>query len=567
MSTQKPKLSLFQIINMSIGFMGIQFGWGLQMANMSSIYQFLDAEPDKIPLLWLAAPLTGLIVQPIVGYISDRTWHPFWGRRRPYFLIGAILSSAALVLMPNSSELWIAAGLLWILDSSINISMEPFRAFVADKLPEEQRDLGFSMQSMFIGAGSVIASALPWILTNWVGIKPDLHSTSAIPYNVKLSFYIGAAAFFVLVLYTILTSKEYPPSEVPDRTKVTESKKGFGAGALEILHAITHMPKRMKQLALVQFLTWPGLFLMWFYYSPSVGKNLFKGSPSVSEVIHPKIDVTYFAPENQDSTSIEEEETASSSDNSVDSALLPNPTMDTLVLLSLNWNKDTLSDRYLIQYTTDTSVIGINGASSKVKYTTYDTVLSIYNAYHRKTVKANLPNNAVQWIVVSDRSTAKANFSKGGEFAGLTFSFQNLITFLFALILPWLARSFTNRITHMICLAIGGAALLSFGWVVEQNNPNLLFFIMTGVGIAWSSIVSMPYSMLSGSIPENKIGIYMGIFNFFIVLPEIIASLFFGKVMKNLLNNNEVHAVMVGGGLLLLAAILCLRIGKPEADQ
>ena len=208
MSTQKPKLSIFQIVNMSIGFMGIQFGWGLQMANMSSIYQFLDAEPDKIPFLWLAAPLTGLIVQPIIGYISDRTWHPFWGRRRPYFLIGAILSSAALVLMPNSSELWMAAGLLWILDSSINISMEPFRAFVADKLPEEQRDLGFAMQSMFIGAGSVIASALPWILTNWVGIVSASGNHDAIPYNVKLSFYIGAAAFFVLVLYTIITSKE-----------------------------------------------------------------------------------------------------------------------------------------------------------------------------------------------------------------------------------------------------------------------------------------------------------------------------------------------------------------------
>jgi maltose/moltooligosaccharide transporter len=445
--------------------------------------------------------------------------------------------------------------------------MEPFRAFVADKLPEEQRDLGFSMQSMFIGAGSVIASALPWILTNWVGIKPDLHSTSAIPYNVKLSFYIGAAAFFVLVLYTILTSKEYPPAEVPDRTKVSESKKGFGAGAMEILHAITHMPKRMKQLALVQFLTWPGLFLMWFYYSPSVGKSLFNGSPSVAEVIHPKVDITLFAPENQDSFTIVDNENTNSEEETTDSSLLPTSTSDTLILLSLNWNKDTLADRYFIQYTTDTSVMGINGTAQKVQYITYDTVLNMYNAYHRKTVRANLPPNAVQWIVVSDRSTAKANFGKGGEFAGLTFSFQNLITFLFALILPWLAKSFTNRITHMICLAIGGAALLSFGWVIEQNNPNLLFFVMTGVGIAWSSIVSMPYSMLSGSIPENKIGIYMGIFNFFIVLPEIIASLFFGKVMKNLLNNNEIHAVMIGGGLLLLAAILCLRIEKTNSNS
>ena len=554
MSTQKPKLSIFQIVNMSIGFMGIQFGWGLQMANMSSIYQFLDAEPDKIPLLWLAAPLTGLIVQPIIGYISDRTWHPFWGRRRPYFLIGAVLSSAALVLMPNCSELWMAAGLLWILDSSINISMEPFRAFVADKLPEEQRDLGFSMQSMFIGAGSVIASALPWILTNWVGITADSNHQGAIPYNVKLSFYIGAAAFFVLVLYTIITSKEYPPSEVPDRTKVTESKKGFGAGALEILHAITHMPKRMKQLALVQFLTWPGLFLMWFFYSPSVGKVIFHGSPSAQEIIHPQVSVTYLPP-NLDTTLSEEElkDTAT--------AQWLKPSSDTTAMLSLNWVKDTLADRYIVKYTTDTTTIGIDGAQKKVSYIAYDSIENAFNAYHRKTPKSNIPN-AMQWVVISDRSSAKSKFSKGGEFAGLTFSFQNLITFLFALILPWLARTFTNRITHLICLAIGGISLLSFGWVVEQQNANFLFFLMAGVGIAWSSIVSMPYSMLSGTIPENKIGIYMGIFNFFIVLPEIIASLFFGKVMKYVLNNNEVHAVMIGGGLLLLAALLCLRIDK-----
>ena len=554
MSTQKPKLSIFQIVNMSIGFMGIQFGWGLQMDNMSSIYQFLDAEPDKIPLLWLAAPLTGLIVQPIIGYISDRTWHPFWGRRRPYFLIGAVLSSAALVLMPNCSELWMAAGLLWILDSSINISMEPFRAFVADKLPEEQRDLGFSMQSMFIGAGSVIASALPWILTNWVGITADSNHQGAIPYNVKLSFYIGAAAFFVLVLYTIITSKEYPPSEVPDRTKVTESKKGFGAGALEILHAITHMPKRMKQLALVQFLTWPGLFLMWFFYSPSVGKVIFHGSPSAQEIIHPQVSVTYLPP-NLDTTLSEEElkDTAT--------AQWLKPSSDTLAMLSLNWVKDTLADRYIVKYTTDTTTIGIDGAQKKVSYIAYDSIENAFNAYHRKTPKSNIPN-AMQWVVISDRSSAKSKFSKGGEFAGLTFSFQNLITFLFALILPWLARTFTNRITHLICLAIGGISLLSFGWVVEQQNANFLFFLMAGVGIAWSSIVSMPYSMLSGTIPENKIGIYMGIFNFFIVLPEIIASLFFGKVMKYVLNNNEVHAVMIGGGLLLLAALLCLRIDK-----
>ena len=197
---------------MSIGFMGIQFGWALQMANMSSIYEYLGAEPDKLPFLWLAAPLTGLLVQPIIGYLSDKTWHPTFGRRRPYFLIGAILSSIALILMPNSPSLWMAAGLLWILDSSINISMEPFRAFVADKLPEEQRTLGFSMQSLFIGLGSIVASSLPWILSHWFGVT-NISEKGQIPYNVKISFYIGAAAFISFVLYTVLTTKEYPPTQ------------------------------------------------------------------------------------------------------------------------------------------------------------------------------------------------------------------------------------------------------------------------------------------------------------------------------------------------------------------
>lgn len=522
--------------------MGIQFGWGLQMANMSSIYQFLDADPDKIPLLWLAAPLTGLIVQPIIGYISDRTWHPTWGRRRPFFLIGAILSSIALILMPNCSELWMAAGLLWILDSSINISMEPFRAFVADKLPEEQRDLGFSMQSMFIGAGSVIASALPWILTNWFQISNEAHQTGAIPYNVKLSFYIGAAAFFCLVLYTVLTTKEYPPTEVPDRTKVSESKKGFGAGVVEITHAITHMPKRMKQLALVQFLTWPGLFLMWFFYSPSVGKVMFHGSPSGTEIIHPQIEATnetYATPDSPETVSYQ------------------------VYQMKLNWKADQLADNYIIQYTKDTNTIGVNGESKKVQYTSFDTVEATKSQYSIE-IQPDSAKKIMQWVVLSNRSNAKASFGKGIEFAGLTFSFQNLVTFLFAFLLPVLARKFTNRITHMICLAIGGISLVSFGWISQSASHESLFFMMAGVGIAWSSIVSMPYSMLSGIIPENKIGIYMGIFNFFIVLPEIIASLFFGKIMKYVLHNNEVHAVMVGGGLLLLASLLCLRIDKAD---
>ncbi len=440
----KPRLSFWQIWNMSFGFMGIQFGWALQMANMSSIYEFLGAKPDEIPLLWLAAPLTGLIVQPIIGYMSDRTWHPVLGRRRPYFLAGAILSSIALIMMPNSSSLWMAAGLLWILDSSINISMEPFRAFVADKLPAEQRTFGFSMQSLFIGLGSVIASALPWIFTHWVGIK-DAAGHTGIPTNVKWSFYIGAVAFLLFVLYTILTSKEYPPQEIISREKIKESKKGFGAGATEIFQASGNMPKKMKQLALVQFLTWPGLFLMWFYYTPAVGADVFGGSAA----------------------------------------------------------KDA-------------------------------------------------------------SEAAKELYKQGTEWAGVTYSFQNIITFLFALFIPFIATRIGKKITHMICLFAGGIGLLSIAMIHGIDSKMMLILVMCCVGIAWSSILSMPYSMLSDCLPAEKIGVYMGIFNFFIVLPEIIASLGFGWVMEHVLHNNRILAVQMGGGLMILAGLVCYFIVKEK---
>ncbi len=273
-SKSKPNLSFWQIFNMSFGFLGIQFGWGLQMNNMSAIYEYLGAKPDEIPLLWLAAPMTGLIIQPIIGYMSDRTWHPVLGRRRPYFLVGAILSSLMLFILPQSSAVWMAAGSLWILDSCINISMEPFRAFVSDKLNETQRARGFAMQSMFIGLGSFIAGYLPSILADTFAISRE-KSVGGIPINIQMSFYIGGAVFLAAVLYTVLTSKEYPPADLNYKNKVRESNKGLGGGAREIISSIKEMPTQMKRIALVQFFTWPALFLMWFYYSPAVATNVF----------------------------------------------------------------------------------------------------------------------------------------------------------------------------------------------------------------------------------------------------------------------------------------------------
>jgi maltose/moltooligosaccharide transporter len=429
---EKSKMSFWQIWNMCFGFFGIQFGWSLQMGNMSAIYEFLGASPEQIPGLWLAAPMTGLLVQPIVGYLSDRTWHPKLGRRRPFFLIGAILSSALLFVMPNASSVWMAAGVLWILDSSINVTMEPFRAFVADNLNEKQRSFGFAMQSMFIGLASFIAGYLPQVLVNWFGVSREkLNGT--IPQNILLSFYIGGAVFFIAVMYTIFKSKEYPPSE-----NISSNEAEEKVGILkEIGDSIKNMPIQMKRLALVNFITWPGLFLMWFYYSTGVASQLFHGDPTTSSDL----------------------------------------------------------------------------------------------------------------------------FTMGLEHANTTSAILNLVTFGFSFTLPFWVSKLGKKYTHAMCLFIGAIGLISVYYI---QTPNYLYISMGLVGIAWASILSMPYSMLAGFIPEQKMGIYMGIFNFFIVLPEIIASMVFGKIMSNFLHNDRLMAVQIGGFLLLTASIICAIIIKEE---
>src|ERR1035438_1643404 len=273
---QKPRLSFWQIWNMSFGFFGIQFGWGLQMANMSAIYQYLGAKESELAVLWLAAPLTGFLVQPIIGYASDRTWGAL-GRRRPYFLTGAILASLALIAMPNSGTVWMAAGLLWILDASVNVSMEPFRAFVGDLLPAEQRKSGFAMQSLLIGLGAVLSSALPYMLTSGFGVSNEATVQSPIPPAVRLAFYIGSAVFFAAVLYTILTTKEYPPEDPAAFQKMKAESAGVGRAFQEIFAGIASMPKTMRQLAIVQFFTWFALFCMWLYFVPAVATGVFHG--------------------------------------------------------------------------------------------------------------------------------------------------------------------------------------------------------------------------------------------------------------------------------------------------
>jgi maltose/moltooligosaccharide transporter len=428
---EKPRLSTGQIVSMSLGFFGIQFGWNLQLSNMSAIYEYLGANADQLPILWLAAPLTGLIVQPIIGHMSDRTWGRL-GRRRPYFLTGAILSSLALIAMPNSSGLWMAAGLLWIMDASINVSMEPFRAFVADMLPEDQRARGFSMQSLFIGLGASVASALPWLLTHVFHVGGEAAVGHTIPWPVRLAFYIGAPVFFGAVLWTVVSTKEYPPENLEEFQRAKADQGGLLDNAREIFKAIGEMPATMRQLAAVQICTWLGLFCMWLYFPPAVARNVF-GAPNTNSPL----------------------------------------------------------------------------------------------------------------------------YTEGVEWGGNCFAVYSVVCFLFSFALAPLTRLFGRKLTHALCLLCGAAGLFS---VAIIHDKWLLWLSMTGVGIAWASILAMPYTILAGSIPQNKMGIYMGVFNFSIVLPEITASLGFGWVMNHLLENNRLYAVIAGGGFLVIAALLMQRV-------
>jgi maltose/moltooligosaccharide transporter len=419
---QKPRLSFWQIWNMSFGFLGIQFGWGLQIANMSPIYKYLHAEESQLPYLWLAGPITGLLIQPIIGSMSDRTWNRL-GRRRPYFLVGAILASIALFFMPDSSVLWMAAGLLWILDASINITMEPFRAFVADKLPEEQRTLGFVMQSFFIGIGQTLANALPYLFSalGVVGVM-----ASGIPLSVEYSFKIGAIVFLAAVLWTVLTTKEYPPDDIEAFERLKREHKGITAGFAEIGSSLAEMPATMKQLAVVQFFTWFALPCMWQFFGIAVARHVF-GAPNEQSPL----------------------------------------------------------------------------------------------------------------------------FAEGAEWGGLCFAAYNVVCFLIAFLLPWLARMTSRKTVHMIALICGGIGLIS---VLFISNKWMLFASMAGVGIAWASILSMPYVMLSTAVPAARMGVYMGVFNLFIVIPQIVMSLLVPRIYNSVLGGDPRNAVVLGGVSLLIAA-------------
>jgi maltose/moltooligosaccharide transporter len=431
MSSQHPvpkqHLSFRQILNMSFGFFGIQFGFALQNANVSRIFQTLGAEIDKIGILWIAAPLTGLLVQPIIGYWSDRTWHRKWGRRRPFFFLGAILSSIALFLMPQATVLWMAAILLWVLDASINISMEPFRAFVGDKLPSAQRTTGFATQTFFIGLGAVIASLLPYIFTNIFHLS-NTAPEGQIGDSVKYSFYIGAVVFFVSVLWTVFTSDELPPADL-EKWQIEKSEtKGLLKGLSEITKGIFTMPATMLQLAVVQFFTWFAFFSMWIYTTPAIAQNAY---------------------------------------GTVDAASKP--------------------------------------------------------------------------------------YQDAGDWVGVMFTVYSGVSAITAFLLPMLAKQIGRKYTHMICLVIGGIGLLSLIYI---KSPTMLLIPMIAVGLAWSSTLTMPYSILAGALPSSKMGFYMGVFNFFIVIPQLIASAILGYIIKDIFHEQAIYALVIGGVAMVIAGVL-----------
>lgn len=435
-TSTKPRLTFWQLWNMSFGFFGIQFGFALQNTNTSRIFSTLGAGLEDLPLFWLAAPVTGLLVQPVIGYLSDNTWHPRWGRRRPFFFIGAVLAAIALFLLPNCTALWAAFAVLWMMDASINVSMEPFRAFVGDKLDESQQTTGFAMQTFFIGCGAVIASLLPAIFADVLGVS-NVPVNGAIPDTVRYSFYVGGAAYAIAVLWTTFTTTEIPPDDLEKFR--AERKLGVRHALSEIAGGLFRMPKTMVQLAFVQFFTWIALFAMWIYTTGAVADNVF----------------------------------------------------------------------------------GTTDAQS-------------------------------------------AAYQEAGNWIGKMFAVYSGVSALAAFILPIFARYTSRRFVHMVCLIIGGASLMSIMYI---HSINMLMVPMIGVGIAWASILTMPYAILAAVLPGHRMGFYMGVFNFFIVLPQIASGLLLGYVTKHFFNGHAASTLALGGACMIIGGVLSLLVREPAARR
>ena len=502
--SKKPRLSFWQIWNMSFGFLGIQFGFALQNANVSRIFETLGANVEDIPILWIAAPVTGLIIQPIIGHMSDKTWNRL-GRRRPYFLFGAIFASLALLFMPNSPALWIAAGTLWIMDASINISMEPFRAFVGDMLPNEQRTQGFAMQSFFIGTGAVVGSVLPYVMTNWLNIS-NTAPEGIIPPSVKWSFYIGGLVFFLAILWTIFSTKEYPPEklvEFEEAERQLTNKK-------ELINEEEVVSGRFARIGGIFGLI--GLLIVAITWAMQLEKELYILGGILLLFFVLMMMASALKSQKKDKNALVE----------IFSDLLRMPI--------------TMKQLALVQFFTWI------GLFSMWIYTTAGVTSHIYGATDPTT---KLYNDGADWVNV-------------------LFAVYNGVAALVAFALPVLAKYTNRKITHFVSLVIGGVGLAS---IYLFKDPNWLILPMVGVGVAWASILSMPYAILTGSLPSNKMGIYMGIFNFFIVIPQILAATILGFMVKDLFEGQAIYALVFGGISMIVAAVLVLFVKDVSAEN
>jgi len=486
----KPELSFWRIWNMCFGFLGIQFGFALQTADVSRIFQTLGADINQLPMLWLAAPLTGLIVQPVIGYLSDHTW-TWLGRRRPYFLGGAVLASLALLFMPNASTLWIAAGMLWIMDASINVSMEPFRAFVGDQLPERQRPLGFALQSFFIGLGAVVASTLPWLLTR-VGFS-NVAAPGRIPETVRIAFYAGGAVLFGSVLWTVARSREYAPEDLRAFAQIAPPRPA---------------PDTTRAWVMGLVLTALGLPGVLVIYCLGWAAQLYL----------------------------------------VAGALL-------LFGVSFLWLSFTRSRGMARQVAAD--LYGMPVTMRRLAWVQFFSWFALYAMW----IYATPVVAAVQFGNGDPRSAA---YNAGANWVGVLFGAYNGFAVLAALAIPWMVRVLGLRWTHLVNLALCGLGVASLAFV---RNPDWLLLSMVGVGFGWASILSLPYTMLCDSLPAEKMGVYMGIFNFFIVLPQLLASAALGVLVHVVFHDHSADVLVLGGVSLLVAGVCTLGVRScpPEA--
>jgi len=489
--TRKPELSFWQIWNMCFGFLGIQFGFALQNANVSRIFQTLGANVNDIPILWVAAPLTGLIVQPIIGHYSDRTWNRF-GRRRPYFLGGAILAAVALLFMPNAPVLWMAAGGLWLMDASFNVSMEPYRAFVGDQLPPQQRPLGFAMQSVFIGIGAVIASALPWILTH-LGVA-NTAPAGEIPASVRYAFYAGGAVLLSTIVWTVATTREYPPEQLRDfhdaieTPEITDTSRAWipgavllalGAACVVFIQLLTFKSGKNELYLLAALLIVSGGLFVW--------RSFTRGGGMLGQI---------------------------------------------------------MGDLY-----------GMPEAMRKLAWVQFFSWFALYAFWIYTTPAVT----AVQFHSSDPQSAA---YNAGANWVGVLLAVYNGVTVAAAALIPWMVRAMGMRWTHLVNVSMAGLGLISIAYI---HNPDWLIVSMVGVGFGWASILSLPYTLLSDNLPTAKMGIYMGIFNFFIVIPQLLAASVLGLLVKHVFHGQPVYTLVLGGASLIVAGLFTLRVREPVA--